>query len=59
MVEYLNNGRVPANHCDFKDLGYEDCLRKLSNSENKDFYTNGFRLEGAYPKDVMPYTNYT
>jgi CCR4-NOT transcription complex subunit 6 len=59
VVEYLQNGRVPANHGDFKDLGYEDSLRKLSHSDDKEHYTNGFRLEGAYPNDVMPYTNYT
>lgn len=59
VVEYLSKGRVTAIHPDFKELGYEDCLRKLSTSDSKDFYSHGFNLESSYTKDVIPYTNYT
>jgi len=59
VVEFLNSSRVAANHEDFKDLGYEDCLRKLSTSDNKDMFTHGFNLMLAYAKELMPYTNYT
>ena len=59
VVEFLNLSRVAANHEDFKDLGYEDCLRKLSTSDNKDMFTHGFNLMLAYAKELMPYTNYT
>ncbi|ELT96463.1 hypothetical protein CAPTEDRAFT_169418 [Capitella teleta] len=59
VVEYLNSGHVDANHRDFKELGYEECLRKLSNDPNKDIFSHIFKLSQAYNKDVMPYTNYT
>ena len=59
VVDFLNVGRVSARHEDFKGLGYEDCLRKLSLSDNKDMYTHGFKLTQAYDNDIMPYTNYT
>ena len=60
VVEYLNTSRVPANHSDFKEFGYEEPLRKLSHADHdKDFYTHGFNLHSAYSKDIMPYTNYT
>lgn len=59
VVEYLTSGRVNANHKDFKDIGYKDCLCKLSFNDTKDIYTHGFRLAQAYNKEVMPYTNYT
>ena len=59
VVDYLTNGRIEANHKDFKDMGYEECLRKLSNTENKELFTHAFKLASAYTKEVMPYTNYT
>lgn len=59
VVDFLNIGKVSAKHEDFKGLGYEDCLRKLSISDNKDMYTHGFKLTQAYNNDIMPYTNYT
>jgi CCR4-NOT transcription complex subunit 6 len=59
VVEYLSNGRVNANHKDFKDIGY-DCLCKLSDSSDaKDIYTHGFHLLQAYSRDILPFTNYT
>lgn len=59
VVEYLMHARISANHRDFKEIGYEDCLRKLSLADSKDAYTHGFRLAQSYTKDFMPYTNYT
>ena len=59
MIDYLTSGRVPANHEDFKEIGYETVLQKLSMSDARDFYTHGFRLAAAYDKEAMPYTNYT
>lgn len=59
VVEYLSLGRISINHRDFKDIGYEDSLRKLSSSGSKDTYSHSFRLLQAYSTDVMPYTNYT
>jgi len=60
VVEYLNTGKVPANHQDFKELGYEDCLRKLNTTDHdKDHFTHGFNLQAAYAPNIMPYTNYT
>ena len=59
VVDFLNTSKVPANHEDFKDLGYQDCLTKLSSCDDKENYSHPFRLSQAYSKDVMPYTNYT
>ena len=52
-------GKVHANHEDFKDMGYDTCLQKLSNSEHKDIFAHGFKLAQAYNKSIMGYTNYT
>lgn len=59
VVEFLSTGRVPADHGDFKELGYKDCLRKLSATENKAEFTHPFRIGCAYSEDVLPFTNYT
>jgi len=59
VVEYLSNGRIDVKHKDFKDMGTEECLRKLSNTENKELFAHAFKLSSAYTKEVMPYTNYT
>jgi len=60
VVEFLTSGRVNANHRDFKEIGYDDCLCKLSfTSDAKDIYTHGFRLAQAYSRETLPFTNYT
>lgn len=59
VVEYLTTGKVSANHEDFKELGYEACLEKLSISEKPELFMHGFRLAMSYGKEIMPYTNYT
>jgi len=61
VVEFLVNGRVPATHNDFKELGYRTCLKKLSSSSERQStdYHHPFRLASSYSPDIMPYTNYT
>ena len=59
VVEFLENGQLSVNHRDFKDIGYEGSLLKLSVSVNKDIYRHAFKLARAYTADIMPYTNYT
>lgn len=59
VVEFLTAGRISADHSDFKELGYKDCLRKLSSSENKNEFTHPFKIAKAYENDIMPYTNFT
>lgn len=60
VVEFLSSGTVAADHVDFKELTYKDCLRKLSTTpESVGNYTHSFKMSKAYPDDLMPYTNYT
>jgi len=59
-VEFLQEGRISTKHPDFKDLGYKQCLQRISyHSDRTTEYTHGFKLSTAYSQDVMPYTNYT
>jgi len=55
----LENGKLSVNHRDFKDIGYEGSLLKLSVSADKDVYRHAFKLAPTYTADIMPYTNYT
>ena len=59
VIEYLRTGRILANHIDFKDLGYETCLQKINTSDKPSELSHNLRLECAYDKDLMPYTNFT
>lgn len=59
VIEYLRTGRILANHVDFKDLGYDSCLQKINTSEKPSELSHNLKLECAYNKDIMPYTNYT
>lgn len=34
VVEFLSNGGISADHQDFKELTYKDCLRKICNSRS-------------------------
>lgn len=34
VVEFLSNGGISADHEDFKELAYKDCLRKICNSRS-------------------------
>lgn len=60
VVEFLSSGTIAADHVDFKEIPYKDCLRKLSTTpENTTHYNHPFKISKAYPDDLMPYTNYT
>lgn len=59
VIEFLSSGRIAADHADFKEIGYKDCLRKLSSTENKNDFTHPFKVARAYSDDVLPYTNFT
>ena len=59
VIEYLRSGRISANHVDFKDLGYESCLQKINASDKPSELCHNLKLECAYEKDIMPFTNFT
>jgi CCR4-NOT transcription complex subunit 6 len=60
VVEFLQTSRISAKHPDFKDLGYKQCLQRIScHTDRTAEYTHAFRLATAYSTDVMPFTNYT
>lgn len=59
VIEYLRTGRILANHVDFKDLGYDLCLQKINTSEKPSELSHNLKLECAYDKELMPYTNLT
>lgn len=62
VIEYLKTGHVSADHPDFKELGYKDCLRKMcleSDALIGNTYTHPFKIRDAYADGIMPYTNYT
>lgn len=59
VVEYLLSGKVARTHMDFKDIGYDDALQKIHASTDKDSFCHDFKLNTAYEKDIMPFTNYT
>ncbi|XP_077285729.1 CCR4-NOT transcription complex subunit 6-like twin [Arctopsyche grandis] len=59
VIEFLTSGRVPADHRDFKELGYSTSLQRISGSERPNEFTHPFKLASAYSEDIMPYTNYT
>ena len=59
VIEFLGTGRVATDHPDFKGLGYQECLKKLSATENKNEFTHPFKIARAYTDGSIPYTNYT
>ena len=59
VIEYLRTGRILANHVDFKELGYETCLQKINTSDKPSELSHNLKLDCAYTKEIMPYTNYT
>lgn len=59
VIEYLRTGRIHANHTDFKDLGYDACLQKINTSDKPSELSHNLKLDSAYDKEIMPYTNYT
>ncbi|CAG2114250.1 unnamed protein product, partial [Medioppia subpectinata] len=52
VVDFLSSGRISSDHQDFKELGYKDCLRKLTASERSSEYTHPFKISRAYSDDV-------
>lgn len=40
VVEFLTNGCISADHPDFKELAYKDCLRKICNSRSSALVNN-------------------
>lgn len=59
VIEYLRSGKISANHIDFKDLGYDLCLQKINENKNSNELCHNLKLECAYDKDILPFTNYT
>jgi CCR4-NOT transcription complex subunit 6 len=59
VIEYLRTGRIQANHVDFKELGYDLCLQKINTSDKPSELSHNLKLDCAYDKELMPYTNYT
>jgi CCR4-NOT transcription complex subunit 6 len=59
VIEYLRSGRILANHVDFKDMGYDSCLQKMNTSDRPSELSHNLKLECAYDKEIIPYTNYT
>jgi len=60
VIEYLEKGRVPADHADFRELVYKKALTKmLSHSTDEKHYTHGFNLKSVFDTSIVPYTNYT
>ena len=57
VIEFLTNGKVAANHMDFKDNVYDQAMKKMCNGDKNHIY-HGFKLARAY-SDIMPVTNYT
>ena len=57
VIEFLTNGKVAANHEDFKDNVYDQVMKKMCNGDKTHIYHN-FQLSRAY-SDIMPFTNYT
>lgn len=59
VIEYLRSGKISANHIDFKDLGYESCLQRINASDKPSELCHNLKLECAYDKEIMPFTNFT
>jgi len=61
VIEFLSASRISAKHPDFKDLGYKQCLSRISyqQQQTSEHYTHAFKLNSAYNEGVMGYTNYT
>lgn len=59
VIEYLRSGKIFANHTDFKELGYNSCLQKFNGSDRPSELTHNLKLECAYDKEIIPFTNYT
>lgn len=67
VIEFLATGRVAADHVDFKGLGYQDCLKRLSSTESSvssssskgPEFAHPFKIACAYADGSIPFTNYS
>ena len=67
VLQYLMEGRIPTDHSDLCDYGYEGFLARFSASVRpgmrspvgKPELTHQFKLKHAYCENQLPYTNYT
>lgn len=68
VIEFLATGRVAADHVDFKGLGYQDCLKRLSSTESSSSvsssskgpeFAHPFKIACAYADGSIPFTNYS
>lgn len=67
VVQYLINGRIPIDHTDLRNHGYEGFLARFSASVRpgmrsplgKPELVHQFKLDHAYSKSKMLYSNYT
>ncbi|XP_001622436.2 CCR4-NOT transcription complex subunit 6-like [Nematostella vectensis] len=65
VIEFLDNGRIPIDHCDFQEMQYQGFLSRLSNGSSKNGdtcgeLTHGLRLKKAYDGDhQLPFSNLT
>ena len=45
VFEFLQNGKISAEHPDFRNLSYKKCLTKmLSHASDEDAYTHSFKV---------------
>ena len=45
VFEFLQNGKIPTDHPDFRSLDYKKSLLKmLSHSPSEEFYTHSFKV---------------
>ncbi len=67
VLQYLMEGRIPIDHPDLRDYGYEGFLARFSESVRpgmrspvgKPELFHQFKLKHAYYENQLPYTNYT
>ncbi len=52
VIEYLRTGKILANHTDFKDLGYDSCLQKISTSDKPSELTHNLRYD-SMPQQII------
>ena len=67
VLQYLMDGRIPTDHPDLRDYGYEGFLARFSASVRpgmrspvgKPELVHQFNLKHAYHQNQLPYTNFT
>jgi len=59
VIEFISEGRVRADHTDFKSIQYSCLLKMLQHRPDRQEFTHAFQLQSAYSSDLLPFTNYT